>query len=97
MNPCRRTSGSPACAGSSGWGAKFVTPDGIFGQSAPLATGDYMIDVWTGGNGEKGVPNSSVTAIAQTPEGYLWVGTYNGLARSMVFASSILIQTTPPS
>src|ERR1041385_4475881 len=23
----------------------------------------------------------SVTAIAQTPDGYLWVGTYNGLAR----------------
>jgi signal transduction histidine kinase/ligand-binding sensor domain-containing protein len=40
--------------------------------------GDYLIDVWTG---ENGLPNSSVTAIAQTPDGYLWVGTYNGLAR----------------
>jgi len=27
------------------------------------------------------LPNSSVTAIAQTPEGYLWIGTHNGLAR----------------
>src|SRR5205823_11581610 len=51
------------------------------GECAPIGTGDYMIDVWTGGNGEKGVPNSSVTAIAQTPDGYLWAGTYNGLAR----------------
>ena len=42
------------------------------------ASGDYLIDVWTT---EKGLPNSSVTSIAQTPDGYLWVGTYNGLAR----------------
>lgn len=37
---------------------------------------DYLVDVWTAG-----LPNSSVTSIAQTPDGYLWVGTYNGLAR----------------
>jgi len=45
---------------------------------AASSLGDYLIDVTTG---EKGLPNSSVTAIAQTPDGYLWVGTYNGLAR----------------
>jgi signal transduction histidine kinase/ligand-binding sensor domain-containing protein len=48
------------------------------GQGAPSSSGDYLIDVTTG---EKGLPNSSVTAIAQAPDGYLWVGTYNGLAR----------------
>jgi ligand-binding sensor domain-containing protein len=42
------------------------------------ATTDYLIDVW---DTEHGLPNSSVTAIEQTPDGYLWVGTYNGLAR----------------
>lgn len=48
--------------------------------SAPGAAlaGDYLVDVWTS---EKGLPDSSVSAIAQTPEGYLWIGTYNGLAR----------------
>jgi ligand-binding sensor domain-containing protein/signal transduction histidine kinase len=51
------------------------------GFCVALGAGDYLIDVWPGGNGEKGVPNSSVTAIAQTPDGYLWAGTYNGLAR----------------
>lgn len=30
---------------------------------------------------ENGLPNNSVTAIAQTPDGFLWLGTYNGLAR----------------
>lgn len=48
--------------------------------AAPLlaSSGDYLVDVWTT---EAGLPNSSVTAVAQTPDGYLWVGTYNGLAR----------------
>jgi ligand-binding sensor domain-containing protein/signal transduction histidine kinase len=39
---------------------------------------DYLVDVW---DTENHLPNSSVTAITQTPDGYLWVGTYNGLAR----------------
>src|SRR4051794_10031402 len=38
----------------------------------------YLTDTWTTGDG---LPDSSVTAIAQTPDGYLWVGTYNGLVR----------------
>jgi signal transduction histidine kinase/ligand-binding sensor domain-containing protein len=40
--------------------------------------GDYLVDVWTS---ENGLPDSSVTAITQTPDGYLWIGTYNGLVR----------------
>lgn len=50
----------------------------VLGADAGAATGDYLMDVWSA---ENGLPNSSVTAIAQTPDGYLWVGTYNGLAR----------------
>ena len=45
---------------------------------SPVGTTDYLIDLWTSDNG---LPDSSVTAIAQTPDGYLWIGTYNGLAR----------------
>jgi signal transduction histidine kinase/ligand-binding sensor domain-containing protein len=40
--------------------------------------GEYLCDVWTS---DDGLPDSSVTAITQTPDGYLWIGTYNGLAR----------------
>jgi signal transduction histidine kinase/ligand-binding sensor domain-containing protein len=51
-------------------------------ESAPLlaseTTTNYLINVWTVG---EGLRSSSVTAIAQTLDGYLWVGTYNGLAR----------------
>jgi signal transduction histidine kinase/ligand-binding sensor domain-containing protein len=42
------------------------------------AAEEYLTDVWTADNG---LPDSSVTAIAQTPDGYLWIGTYNGLVR----------------
>jgi ligand-binding sensor domain-containing protein/signal transduction histidine kinase len=30
---------------------------------------------------ENGLPDSTITALAQTPDGYLWVGTRKGLAR----------------
>ena len=50
----------------------------VISDGAENGTGDYLIDVWTR---ERGLPNSSVTAITQTQDGYLWIGTYNGLAR----------------
>lgn len=50
------------------------------GRASELVThvGDYTIQNW---QLEQGLPQISVTSIAQTPEGYLWVGTFNGLAR----------------
>ena len=47
-----------------------------FGLRAEPA--DYLVDKW---DTEDSLPSSTVTSIAQTPDGYLWVGTYNGLAR----------------
>ncbi len=44
-------------------------------SAAPV---DYLVDGW---NTEFNLPSSTVTSIAQTPDGYLWIGTYNGLAR----------------
>ena len=41
----------------------------------PLA---FQLDQWTT---EDGLPQNSVTAIVQAPGGYLWVGTFGGLAR----------------
>ena len=38
----------------------------------------YLIDVW---QGEKGLPQNTVTGIAQTPDGYLWITTLDGVAR----------------
>ena len=47
--------------------------------AAPSASADYLIQVW---NSEDGLPQNSVNCLAQTPDGYLWVGTRSGgLAR----------------
>ena len=43
-----------------------------------IGSGEYLVSVWSR---DDRLPSSSVTAIAQTPNGYLWIGTYNGLAR----------------
>ena len=40
---------------------------------------DFLIQVW---DTDSGLPQSTVTSIAQTPDGYLWIGTlHGGLAR----------------
>lgn len=44
------------------------------GETAP----NYFMRVW---QVEKGLPQNKVTALVQTRDGYLWVGTYSGLAR----------------
>lgn len=39
---------------------------------------EFTLDQWTTLDG---LPQNSVNAIAQTPDGYIWVGTFGGLAR----------------
>ena len=47
--------------------------------SGPLAMPHgYIIETW---QTEQGLPQNTVTSIAQTRDGYLWIGTLNGLAR----------------
>src|ERR1700678_4146331 len=38
----------------------------------------YVLDNW---QLQEGLPQSSVQALARTPDGYLWVGTQEGVAR----------------
>lgn len=42
------------------------------------ATPNYCLRTW---QVEKGLPQNKVTTVVQTRDGYLWVGTYSGLAR----------------
>src|SRR5215470_3146098 len=47
--------------------------------SAPAATPPhYSLRTW---QTEEGLPQNSVTALVQTRDGYLWLGTYGGLVR----------------
>jgi signal transduction histidine kinase/ligand-binding sensor domain-containing protein len=49
----------------------------LLGFHLSAASMDYLVDDWD----TEDLPSSTVTSIAQTKDGYLWVGTYNGLAR----------------
>ena len=48
------------------------------GAGSPNLADEYIIDAW---QTEDGLPENSVTAIVQTGDGYLWVSTFDGLAR----------------
>ncbi len=39
---------------------------------------EYGFEVWTTANG---LPQNTVTGVVQTPDGYLWLSTFDGLAR----------------
>ncbi|MCU0410934.1 MAG: hypothetical protein MUF82_00175 [Bacteroidetes bacterium] len=54
----------------------------LFGQprsnQAPVLPRAFTVDVWTS---DDGLPQNSIQAIGQTPDGYLWLGTQGGLIR----------------
>jgi ligand-binding sensor domain-containing protein/signal transduction histidine kinase len=47
-------------------------------ESADKSETEYLVDVW---RTDEGLPNNTVTAMAQTPDGYLWCSTYDGVVR----------------
>jgi len=49
----------------------------LSGETSPSVS-NYSFDIW---QTEQGLPQDSVTAIVQARDGYLWLGTYNGLVR----------------
>ena len=53
-------------------------PAGLLGLSPSKALHQYGQRHW---DSEGGLPHNSAEAIAQTPDGYLWIGTSEGLAR----------------
>jgi signal transduction histidine kinase/ligand-binding sensor domain-containing protein len=56
-----------------------LTPQ-VAGADSPTATfpQDLTLRAWTK---KQGLPDDSVTSVLQSSDGYLWVGTFNGLAR----------------
>lgn len=58
----------------------FVVQGGRAFQTTalPPPSGNYVLRTWSI---TEGLPQSSVGCILQTRDGYLWVGTWNGLAR----------------
>ena len=66
-----------------GWFALPLTgragsPDSIPSDGADQPPQDFLVVNW---QTEDELPQNSVTTLAQTKDGYIWVGTINGLAR----------------
>src|SRR5580658_5791326 len=53
---------------------------GIWGAAAPAASinSQWTLHIW---QSNRGLPNNYVTGTVQTADGYLWIPTYQGLAR----------------
>ena len=59
------------------WLVILALPGGPLGAQTPGLKG-YLIEGW---QSERGLPQNTVTGIAQTRDGYLWISTIDGLAR----------------
>lgn len=59
-------------------GVAWVGVGAARGQEAAVAIGRYRVDVW---RAEHGLPSNVVSRVAQSGDGYLWIGTPAGLAR----------------
>jgi ligand-binding sensor domain-containing protein/signal transduction histidine kinase len=57
---------------------RFAPVSTTLSQDAERGSSDYTVDSW---QTPDGLPANTITAITQTPDGYLWLGTLNGLAR----------------
>jgi ligand-binding sensor domain-containing protein/signal transduction histidine kinase len=51
---------------------------GLTRAEVPSTENDFIIDSW---NVESGLPHNAILAITQSRDGYLWLGTSNGLTR----------------
>ena len=50
----------------------------IWGLIPDKAIDQYLVDQW---DMEDGIPSNTIKSITQTPDGYLWIATSNGLVR----------------
>jgi len=58
--------------------AFFLSAQGLFALDPSRSLFEYNIQTW---NRQNGLPFNRISAIAQTSDGYIWVGTQNGLGR----------------
>ena len=60
------------------WLCVFSAVVPLTGGAADSSVSPFIVDSW---NNEQGLPQSSVISVIQTRDGYLWLGTLNGLVR----------------
>ncbi len=59
-------------------GVLLITAPAVHALDPAVKLSQYVLDRW---QDPQGLPQSAVQAMARTPDGYLWAGTQDGLAR----------------
>ena len=67
---------------------------GVISARTALAASHYQIDVW---QADDGLPQGTVNSVVQTPDGYLWLGTQNGLVRFDGIAFKVFNENNTPA
>ena len=60
------------------WLCAFLFAPPVLLRAAEPADSPFVVDSW---GGEEGLPDNEVISVVQTKDGYLWLGTPNGLVR----------------
>src|ERR1035437_4522203 len=60
------------------WLCVFASMLSAMAGAAEQSDSPFIVDVWSN---KEGLPQSSVISVIQTRDGYLWLGTLNGLVR----------------
>ena len=68
-------------------------PAGEVAKEKVTASRSYVVDVW---DTDDGLPQNSITSMVQTPDGYLWMGTLDGLVRFDGIRFSVFDQGNTP-
>ncbi len=50
----------------------------LLGEVCLASLSEFVVETW---DAERGLPSSTVTGLAQSPDGYMWLSTVNGIAR----------------
>ena len=78
------------------WGSTLCAALSISATAAEPNLGlnpEYLLRKW---ETDEGLPENSATAIVQSPDGYLWIGTFNGLVRFDGVRFTIYDQSNTP-
>ena len=65
----------------------------VVAAASNVVKGDFIVRKWTT---EEGLPQNTVTSMVQTEDGYIWLGTFGGLARFDGVTFKIFDSTNAP-